>query len=471
MNEAYDLVVIGAGSAGLTAVALAKQLGARVALTEKNRTGGDCTWTGCVPSKTLLKVARVAHQMRSADQFGLAAVEPVVNLKLVMSHVQDVVAQVYQPESPDELRAEGIDFFQGEAHFLDSHTLVTGEATLTARHFLLCTGANPFVPRIAGLDAVDYLTYENIWALDDLPRHLLILGGGPIGCEMAQAFGRLGARITLLEGSNRILPNDDYAASQVLSQVFSSEGIDLRMNFMVERAWQDKEGIHLAAGEHEFVGDALLVAVGRRPEVSNLGLKEASVDHSPRGIKVDEHLRTSQHHIFAAGDCIGSYQFTHYAGWQAAVAVRNALLPGGAKGIKELVPWATFTDPEVAQAGLIEAAARKQHGDDVMTCKWPMARVDRAIAEGDTSGFMKLIHKKDGELLGITIVAARAGEMIHEWIVALDRRLKVGDLSRIIHIYPTYSTASMQGAAEIRISQLLSGASGRVVRRLVHLLR
>lgn len=471
MNTTYDLVIIGGGSAGLTAAGFAVQLGARVALVEKHRIGGDCTWTGCVPSKTLLKAAKVAHQMRTADRYGLTPVESKVNLASVMAHVRVVVAEVYEHESPEALRADGIDVFLGAARFLDPHTLAVGESTLTTRHVLIATGAHPFIPPVAGLDSVDYLTYESVWDLEVLPRHMLVVGAGPIGCEMAQAFRRLGSQVTLVASRDRVLPRDDPAASRVLGEVFAAEGIDLRYNARAERAWQDEGGIHLVAGGDELLGDALLIAAGRRPNVDGLDLEKAGVAYSAKGIQVDEHLRTSQRHIYAAGDCIGSHQFTHYAGWQAFMAVRNALLPGASKGVTERVPWTTFTDPEVAHIGLLEEQAREKFGDAVMTCQWPMEKVDRARAEGNIAGFLKLIHKKDGTLLGATVVAARAGEMIHEWIVALDRGLKVGDLANTIHIYPTYSTASMQAAVAIRVSQLLRGTSGKVVRRLARLMR
>ncbi|MEE8390403.1 MAG: FAD-dependent oxidoreductase, partial [Anaerolineae bacterium] len=234
---------------------------------------------------------------------------------------------------------------------------------------------------------------------------------------------------------------------------------------------QDEDGIHLVAGNAQVVGDALLLATGRRPNVDDLDLDKAGVAYSAKGIQVDDHLHASRRHIYAAGDCTGSHQFTHYAGWQAFLAVRNALLPGASKGVTDLVPWTTFTDPEVAHVGLTEGQARARFGDKVMICEWPMERVDRARAEGDTAGFVKLVHKQDGTLLGTTIVAGRGGEMIHEWIVALDRGLKVGDLANAIHVYPTYSTASMQAAAAVRVEQLLSGTSGRVVRGLARLMR
>jgi pyruvate/2-oxoglutarate dehydrogenase complex dihydrolipoamide dehydrogenase (E3) component len=360
MPKPYDIVIIGAGSTGLTAADFAIQLGARVALVEKDRTGGECTWTGCVPSKTLLKAARVAHHMRTAGRYGLPHVEPAVDLKSVMAHVWAVVNEVYHEESPDALHAAGIDVFLDAAQFLDPHTVATGEETLSARHVLIATGAHPFLPPVGGLESVDCLTYETIWDLQVLPKRLLVLGAGPIGCEMAQAFRRFGAQVTLLSSRDRVLPRDDPAASRVLAQVFEAEGVDVRANARAERAWQDKDGIHLLAGGDELMGDALFVAAGRRPNVAGLGLEEAGVSYSDEGIQVDENPRTSARHIYAAGDCIGRHQFTHYAGWQAVIAVRNALLPGASKGIPEQVPWTTFTDPEVAHAGLTEAQARTQ---------------------------------------------------------------------------------------------------------------
>ncbi|MBT4513144.1 MAG: FAD-dependent oxidoreductase, partial [Chloroflexi bacterium] len=395
MNTDYDLVIVGGGPAGLTAAGFAMQLGASVAIVEKNRIGGDCTWYGCVPSKALLKAAKVAHTMRSSDRFGLESIEPIVDLKQVMAHVQSVVNDVYQHESPDVLRADGIGVFIGDCRFLDPHTIAVDDVFISAKRFLIATGAHPFVPPISGLDTINYLTYESLWTLEKLPEHLVVLGGGPIGCEMAQAFRRLGAKITIVEGEERILLRDDPAVSEVLAGVFESEGIDLKLSAKAEHAWQDGNDIHLIAGGDEIVCDNLLVAIGRRPNVDGLDFEKSGVKYSPKGIEVDDHLRTSQSHIYAAGDCIGGYQFTHYAGWQAFMAVRNALLPGAVSGISEYVPWTTFTDPEVAHIGMSEAEAKEEHGDNVMTCNWPMDKVDRARTEGNTTGFIKLVHKKD----------------------------------------------------------------------------
>jgi pyruvate/2-oxoglutarate dehydrogenase complex dihydrolipoamide dehydrogenase (E3) component len=473
VGHTYDLVIIGGGSAGLTAAGFAVQLGRKVALVENHRIGGDCTWTGCVPSKALLKVAQVAHQMRNAARYGLGPAEPAVDLKAVMAHVRSAVDEVYRSESPETLRADGIEVFLGQARFRDANTLEAGDGDvrLDARRFLIVTGARPFIPPVPGLDEVGYLTYETIWDLEELPEHLIVVGGGPVGCELAQAFCRLGARVTLLEAAPRILLQDDPEAADLVAQRLTEDGVDLRLGSAVQQVWRSSDGIHVGLDEAEVVGDALLLSVGRQPNVSALELEKAGVAYTAKGIQVDRYLHTTQQHIYAAGDCVGGYQFTHYAAWQGFMAVRNAFLPGATRGVLDRVPWATFTDPEVAHVGLTEGQAREKFGEGVMVCRWPMDRVDRAIAEGNTSGFVKLVHRSNGTVLGATIVAARAGEMIHEWSLAIDRGLKLGDLANSIHIYPTYSTSNMQAAAHIRVEQLLAGTYGRVVRGLARLAR
>jgi pyruvate/2-oxoglutarate dehydrogenase complex dihydrolipoamide dehydrogenase (E3) component len=451
MSEAYDLVIIGAGSGGLSAAGFGIRAGKRVAVIEKHRVGGDCTWSGCVPSKTFLKAAKVAHYMRTASHYGVTPADPQVKLQEVMAHVRHIIAETYAEETPEVLRAGGIDVFMGEARFIDPHTLAVGDAEVKAHNVLIATGAHPFVPPVEGLADVGYLTYETVWHLDQLPKHLLALGGGPIGSELAQGFRRLGSQVTMLASRDRLLPRDDPAASRVIGQVFAEEGIDVRYNARAKRAWQDEDGIHVLAGDQEVVGDALLLVAGRRPNVEGMNLEKAGVAHSAKGIQVDDTLRTTQPHIFAAGDCLGGFQFTHYAGFQGRTAARNALFGESRQGLREWVVWTTFTDPEVAAAGFTEPAAREKFGGDaIATVEHPMKKVDRARTDNDTSGLVKVIYRKDdGTPLGATVVSERAGDLIMEWVYALEYGLSLEDIATSIHAYPSFSRANVKGARAV----------------------
>lgn len=292
-----------------------------------------------------------------------------------------------------------------------------------------------------------------------------------MGCELAQAFCRLGSQVTLLEAGSRILLQDEPEASDLIASCLISDGVELRLGAMVQRVWQSGKSIHVGMEGQELEGDALLLAAGRQPALEDLELDKAGVAYSPSGIEVNSRLRTNRRHIYAAGDCVGGYQFTHYAAWQGFMAVRNAFLPSNKRGVLDQVPWATFTDPELAHAGMTEAQARAKFGQGVMVCNWPLERVDRALTDGDSAGFVKLIHKGNGTILGATVAAPRAGEMIQEWSLAIDLGLKIGALANSIHVYPSYATASMQAAAHIRVQQLLTGTSGRVIRGMARLAR
>lgn len=331
---------------------------------------------------------------------------------------------------------------------------------------MLCTRARPSIPPIDGLADVDYLTYETIWGLEELPLRLAVVGGGPIGCEMAQAFCRLGSSVTLVEGADRIMLQDELEAAEVVAQRLVQDGVDLRTNAPLQRVEKTPNGLRLfLADDVQVEVDRILVSVGRRPVVEDLGLDAANINHGRGGIQVNKHLRTTQANIYAAGDCTGGYQFTHYAGDQGFMAVRNAFLPFNKKSVLERVPWATFTDPEVAHVGLTEEQAKERHGDNVRAANWPMDQTDRWITEGDSPGFLKVVHLPNGKLLGATIVAPRAGEMIQEWVQALDQGLKLAHMAESIHIYPTYSLASQQLASKLRVEQLLSGAMGKIIRK------
>ncbi len=462
--KVYDFVIIGGGSAGLTAAAYAVQFGARTLIIEKRKIGGDCTWYGCIPSKTLLKIASVAQEIRTADRYGLEVQNPRVNLSKVMEEVQKTILSVYEEESPEKLKADGIDVLIGPAKFLDSHRLIVQEEEIHARKILIATGAGPLIPDIPGTNNIQYQTYETIWQLKSLPEHLVVLGGGSVGCELAQAFRRLGSDVTLIEQGDRLLPREDKQSSVTLKEVFVEEGIQMRFSTSPNSFRKDEDGIHINLGNEELICDELLVAVGRTPNVTELSLDKAGIKFGKMGVEVDNFLRTTQKHIFAAGDCIGDYQFTHYAGWQAAMATRNALLPGNSPGKSSFVPGTIFTDPEIAQMGLSEDQAREKYGQNCLIFERPMANVDRARTEYNTRGFIKLIHHHNGTILGVTIVAARAGEMINEWSLAMQNKIKISDISNSIHVYPTFSMLNMQASADIRMNQLLNSSLGKFLK-------
>ncbi|MBI2252188.1 MAG: FAD-dependent oxidoreductase [Armatimonadetes bacterium] len=459
----YDLIIIGAGSGGLTAANFAAKFGAKIALVEKHHIGGDCTWTGCVPSKALIKVAKVAHEARSASNYGIADSQPVVDMLKVREYIRQAIAHVYNHETPEELSRRGIEVISSEACFLNAHTIKAGKKTLSAKNFIITSGAYPVIPKVPGLKDVQFMTYEQIFDNDRLPQRMIVMGAGPIGMEIAQIYQRLGSQVTVI--GERMLPKDEPEVAEVMKKVFAREGI----KFIWSRATgvrKDETEIIVTAKEQEVKGEILFIAVGRAPRVEGLNLEKAGVSYSSKGIQIDNSLRTTAKHIYAAGDCIGGYQFTHFAGWQAFQAVRNALLIGSSEGFTDVVPWTTFTDPEVAHVGLTEEQARKKFCGEVKITIWDVSRIDRAICENDKDAFLKIVHKNDGKLLGATIVASRAGEAITEFVLALKLNLKLSDLAGAIHVYPTYSTAIQELAAEITVEDFLSSLSCRIIRTL-----
>ncbi len=315
---------------------------------------------------------------------------------------------------------------------------------------------------------MEFLTYEQIFENDRLPRSMIVIGGGPIGMEMAQAHQRLGAKVSVI--ADRLLPKDEPEVREVMQRVFEREGVRFVWG-RAKSARKEGDEIVVATEEDEIRGDLLLIASGRKPTVAGLDLEKAGVNYSEKGIPVDAQLRTNVKNIYAAGDVTGGYQFTHFAGWQAFQAARNALLPGSSSGLTDLVPWVTFTDPEVAHVGLTEEQARATFGENVRVCRWEMTRTDRAICEDDRDGFVKVIAKKNGSLLGATVVNGRAGETITEFIVAIRQNMKVSDLAGTIHAYPTYSTAVQQLTAELAIEGTLAGVSGKIIRGLSKIIR
>lgn len=465
----YDLAIIGAGASGLIAADFAVQLGARIALLDKGPIGGDCTWTGCVPSKSLIKVATVAHHARKAARYGVATGEPVIDMSAVRDYLRATIQQIYKPTEPETLSKKGMDVLIGVTRFLNPHTLEVGTQQIRAKKILINTGAEPRLPNIAGLADVPYSTYQQIFDNDRLPEHFLVIGGGPIGCELAQAYRRLGSRVTII--AEHLLPREEPEVSELLNRIFAQEGIER----LVGRA-QSVRGasgaitVHTKAGN--ATGDLLLVATGREPLVRGLGLKAANVLYTKNGIEVNEHLQTSAKHIYASGDVIGDAQFSHLAGWQGFQAVRNALLPGNNIGKSPAMPHITFTSPEVAQIGITEELARqKVAAKDLLIKAFDISKVDRAVNEDDRFGLIKIIARSNGTILGASIVGERAGEAITEIAVAMRNNLKLSDLAATIHPYPTYSTGIQLLATKMAVEQAFKGTSGKVIRGLSALWR
>lgn len=460
----YDLTIIGGGAAGLTAVTAALQLGATVALVEGQHLGGECTWTGCIPSKTLIATARTLHRAKLASRMGIHVHDVTVDFAAVMRHVHTTIEEVYAEETPAIIRKQGATVYEQYGQFIDAHTLQLTDGTyITSKHFLICTGATPIIPQ--GFAHVPYLTAETLFALQTCPQHLVIVGAGHMGVEMAQTFRRLGSAVTLIGRSQQILAHVDAQAAAQLTRVLQDEGITIRLGVSADRAEQVGEAVtvYLSDGS-QVTGDRLLLAVGKRPNLASLNLAAAKVSVQAGKLVLDDRLRTTQAHIWAAGDVSGGAQYTHYAGWQAFQAVRNALLPLTSIGVKTHVPFTTFTDPEVAQVGLTEAQARALHGATVHVTQLPFSRADRAMTEGQGEGYMKLLHLPNGRLIGANIVGYNAGEMINDWIAILDKGGRVWDAASPMRVYPTLGTGNVILATEQVKTQLATGLLGRLIR-------
>ena len=464
-RHGYDLAILGAGASGLIAADFARQLGARVVLIEKDRIGGDCTWTGCVPSKSLVKVASVAQTLRTAAQFGIDPSTPGVDMARVRAYLNQTIEQIYAPTAPDALRAKGIDVLPGAACFVSPHAVEIGGAQITARSFLINTGAAPRLPSLPGLRTVPYVTYREIFQNDRLPQTLVVVGGGPIGCEVAQCYRRLGAEVVLV--AERLLPREEPEASEVLEQVFAQEGI-ARLRARAIDVAKDGDGIVVETQAGRAVGDLLLIATGRAPAVADLGLAAAGVNYNDAGIQTDRYLRTTARHIYAAGDVTGAPQYSHLAGWQGFHAARNALLPGRSKGWSSATPRVTFTSPEVARAGLTEATARRERRD-VTVRTMPLSKVDRAVSEADRFGFVKFVAGADGRVLGGTYVGERASEAITEVVLAIQNGWKVAQLAAALHPYPTYATGIQLLATQMALDRATAGMRGKLLRLAVRL--
>ena len=450
----YDVAVIGGGAAGLTAAGFCANFGAKTLLVERERLGGDCTWTGCIPSKALLRAAHAAHEVRHADRFGLSAGEPGVDFQKVMEIVHERRREVYHDaDRPEIFEGFGIDVVTGEARFTGEQEIeirTAGETRrVTARHVIVATGGRPVVPPIPGLDGVPFLTNLTLFEITEQPKHLAILGGGPIGVEMAQAFRRLGSEVTVIDRSDRLLSRDDPDHARMLQKVLEAEGVRFLMNTSAARVAQpgnrDIE-IYLNGQDEPLVCDAFLVAIGRQPNLESLNLEAAGVAFTKKGITTDDHARTSNKHVWAVGDVAGDFQLTHMSEHTARVAAQNVVLKVPASIDREHVPWCTFTSPEMAHLGASEDEL-KERGEDYEVYHFPYTKVDRALAEGDTTGEIKVFAKKwTGTILGASVLGERAGELISLYAVAMKGGVSLRQIADTIHPYPTYGLAARRAA-------------------------
>lgn len=451
----YNLVVIGAGSAGLVTSYIAAAVKAKVALIEQERMGGDCLNTGCVPSKALIRAGKILYDSRRGAEFGLKPGEMEVDFAAVMERVQQVVKTVEPHDSVQRYQGLGVEVIQGRARVVSPYAVEVDGRLLTSRAIVVASGARPLVPPIEGLEQIDYLTSDNLWQLRQLPQRLIVLGGGPIGCELAQAFARLGSQVTQVEMAPRILGREDEEIAALIEERFAAEGIRLLTGHAAKAVRVEGERKLLRCegpqGGVEIEFDQLLVAVGRSANVKGFGLEELGVQLSPRGtIAADPFLRTNIPTIFCAGDATGPYQFTHTAGHQAWYAAVNALFGGLKKFAVDyrVIPWATFVDPEVARVGLNELEAKEQ-AIAYEVIRFELAELDRAIAEGETSGFVKVltVPGKD-KILGVTLVGPHAGDLIAEYVSAMKHGLGLNKILSTIHIYPTLAEANKMAAGE-----------------------
>ncbi len=447
----YDLVIVGMGSGGLVAAEFAASLGLAVAAVERERVGGDCLWTGCVPSKALLASAKVAHQVRTADRYGLPAVDPDIDLARVWDRIRSVQRDIAtSDDDPARYRAMGVDVVFGEARLSGPNAVEVDGRTLTTRFILLCTGSTPAVPPVAGLPEAGCLTSETFFTLAEPPRSCIVIGGGPIAVEMAQALTLLGVRVQVLEKDDRILSRDEPELMELLAARLRADGVTIDVGVDIERVYVNGDSKVVTGSQqgrnHRWEGAEILVAAGREPTLNGLRLDAIGVATGPRGVKVNNRLQTSVPSIYAAGDVAGRFLFTHSAGYEAALAVRNMFFPGSSKAT-DLVPWCTFTNPELAHAGLTIAEARERHGDDVEVARADLSHSDRARADATTEGRVVLVTAKE-RLVGAHILAPTAGEMIHEPALAIQRKMKLRDLAGLIHVYPTLTTTTNLLAAD-----------------------
>jgi len=457
----YDIGIIGAGAAGLTVASGAAQLGARTLLIEKEeKLGGDCLHFGCVPSKTLIRTAHVRHMMKNAGEYGLPGVDlPPVDFRDVTARIKSVIDEIQKHDSEERFCSLGAKVEFGNAEFLDDHEIMLNGRKVSARSWVLATGSSPFIPPVQGLDSTPYITNREIFYMDRLPSSMAIMGGGPIAIEMAQAFCRLGTKVTVIQRDGQILSREDRDLAEAVMSIMASEGVRFILNAEVTKV-RDLGGerevtVASSTRADTVVAEVLLVATGRAPNVSGLMLDNAGVEHSPGGIVTDARLRTNRKHIYAAGDSTGKYLFTHAAGYEGGIVISNAIFHLPRKADYTHLPWCTYSDPELASIGMNEArAAEKGIHYSVWTERF--SANDRSLAEGERDGVAKLILDEKERPLGIQILGPRAGELISEWVAVMNGSVKLSTIAGAIHPYPTLGEINKRVAGSYLTPKIFS---------------
>ena len=463
-----DIIVIGGGSGGLSVAAGAAQMGANVVLFEDGEMGGDCLNTGCVPSKALLAAGKAAHYTSGNPEMGIAGITAIVDFAATKAYVAEVITTIAPHDSIDRFEGLGVTVIRERACFAGRSKVQSATHTVTARYIVIATGSRPLVPPIAGLDRTPFHTNETIFADPEKPDHLLIIGGGPIGIEMAQAHVRLGCRVTMVEAAT-IMGRDDTELVKILKSRLTDEGITFIEGIGVKEVAGEKGEILATLVDGQMLmASHLLVAVGRQPSTDGLDLAAAGISATPAGITTDKRLRTSTRNIFAIGDVTGRAQFTHMAGYHARIVIRNMLFKLPARLNDSIIPWVTYSDPELAQVGLTEAAAADMWGgSNIQVMRAPLANIDRAIAERRREGMVKIVTNKNGRILGASILAPNAGEMILAWVLAISSKQKISKMASLIAPYPTFSDASKQAAGRFFTDKLFSPRTRRIVKFLL----
>ncbi len=437
-----DICVIGGGSGGLSVAAAAAAFGVEVVLLEKGKMGGDCLNYGCVPSKAIIAAGKHARAAVDGKKFGVHVDKVDVNFAEVNAHIKDVIGGIAPHDSPERFRSLGVNVIEQAGVFIDADTVQAGDTIIKARRYVIATGSSAFVPPIPGIDEVDYLINETIFEQTERPDHLIVIGGGPIGMEMAQAHHRLGSKVTVVEGF-KALGKDDPELAEVVLKRIREEGVEILEDTKVVKLAKAKSGVSVTVetseGQRDIKGSHVLVATGRAANVNGLGLEQGQIEYDRRGIKVGDNMRTSNKRVYAIGDVAGGFQFTHVAGYHAGLVVQQILFRLPAKENREIIPWATYTEPELANVGLTEAQAREKYGDDISVLRWEYAENDRARAERKTDGLIKIVADKKGRLVGVAIAGAGAGEMINMWALAITNKMKLSNVRGYIPPYPTMS--------------------------------